>query len=1321
MQQLQKLADRRAQDERVLAAALSSSLTEAENDFEETGRRLAEEHAQRRRTLESEFAAAREAAVAAFEAGMSEAHTRRQAAIRAATGRRESVVVGVEHHAKESEWQTQTVYEAQKNKPFQLVEESALRLQARRRQLEGLERDARTILEMRSLVKAAEANDWRAAESTDGAEADGAAPPATPEPTAGAEERLHATLQELHQNILEMEGQRLPTLFNEGGRHWVWFGAVVLLATPITAAVMNFTVTGWIVGAVVGLVLGAALLAVFVPRGKRATLTQYALIQRQLEEARLLERASTTEARAASDRLAQEILGRRDRDLAAIRKRRDQEVAAVHAQFDAEFTPIEPEFEKQSAALASQRDRTFTAADAKYPPLLEENQAAHVRGDHENAQRFDARRAEAHEKHDAAWGEMAETWLTGFREISGELAAMQARCTELFPNWADDSWRDWRRPAMPPEAVLFGQCPLPLQLVKNAVPEDKRLDPGVRRLVLPAAMCLAEQPRLAITADGAGRKAAVEVLQLAMLRFLVSMPAGKVRLTIIDPSGLGENFSAFMHLADYDEQLVAGRIWTDSKHIDERLSLISKHMEKVLQKYLRNEFATLHDYNQTAGEVAEPYHLVVAANFPAGFSDSAARKLVSIASAGPRCGVYTLVSIDRSLRLPHEFKLDELLNHAVHLDWVEDRLVWKYPLFEKLPLEIDNMPPAERLSEVLHRAGEESRAASRVEVPFALVAPAEGKTWTADSGRELVVPIGRAGAKELQCVRLGLGTSQHVLVAGKTGSGKSTLLHALITNLALHYGPDQVEFYLVDFKKGVEFKGYATGRLPHARVIAIESEREFGVSVLERLDQELRRRGELFRTAGVQDLAGFRRASPHVPMPRTLLIIDEFQELFVADDKLAADAALLLDRLVRQGRAFGIHVLLGSQTLSGAYSLARSTLGQMAVRVALECSESDAHLILSDENTAARLLTRPGEAIYNDQNGLLVGNHPFQVVWLPDAERQKYLASLRESDGEAASAAGRPAMRLPTADPTIVFEGNVPADPRDNPEFVDAIAHPEHTTHQEPTIWLGSAVRIEPSTRIALRRQGGHNLVVVGGQESLAVGMLTSAVVALAAQHGAAGARFTILDGTRPESIEQGVWSQVAATVGESVDVVPPRNAGAAVVALADEVVRRSQSPEERFASIYLVVHDLAQFRDLRLTDDDFSFSFSASNGKPPSPDKRFREILKEGPAVGVHVLLWCESYNSLTRVVDRLSMREIEFRVATQMSAADSTNLIDSPAATLLGEHRAILYRDDLGTQTKFRPYGRLADDWLAWAAGHFRKEVAVKAADAAGGLATD
>ena len=216
---------------------------------------------------------------------------------------------------------------------------------------------------------------------------------------------------------------------------------------------------------------------------------------------------------------------------------------------------------------------------------------------------------------------------------------------------------------------------------------------------------------------------------------------------------------------------------------------------------------------------------------------------------------------------------------------------------------------------------------------------------------------------------------------------------------------------------------YAAMELPHARVIAVESEREFGLSVLQRLDVELKERGEIYRQLGCQDLAGYREARPEVPMPRVLLVIDEFQEFFVEDDKIAQEVTLLLDRLVRQGRAFGMHVILGSQTLGGQYSLPKATLGQMAVRIALQCSEADAHLILSEDNTAARLLTRPGEAIYNDANGMMEGNNLFQVVWLSDERREKYLERIQEMCREQN-------IQKP---PPIVFEGNLPAEVRQEP------------------------------------------------------------------------------------------------------------------------------------------------------------------------------------------------------------------------------------------------------------------------------------------------
>src|SRR6185369_99313 len=142
-------------------------------------------------------------------------------------------------------------------------------------------------------------------------------------------------------------------------------------------------------------------------------------------------------------------------------------------------------------------------------------------------------------------------------------------------------------------------------------------------------------------------------------------------------------------------------------------------------------------------------------------------------------------------------------------------------------------------------------------------------------------------------------------------------------------------------------------------------------------------------------IAGYKRAGGKEAIPRTLLIVDEFQEFFVEDDKIAQTASLLLDRIVRQGRAFGIHVLLGSQTLGGAYTVARTTLGQMVIRIALQCNEADAYLIMDDSNPAPRLLSRPGEGIYNDSAGSVEGNSPFQVVWLPDEVRDTMLEKVR--------------------------------------------------------------------------------------------------------------------------------------------------------------------------------------------------------------------------------------------------------------------------------------------------------------------------------------
>ena len=70
-------------------------------------------------------------------------------------------------------------------------------------------------------------------------------------------------------------------------------------------------------------------------------------------------------------------------------------------------------------------------------------------------------------------------------------------------------------------------------------------------------------------------------------------------LTVIDPVGLGENFAGIMHLADYEDTLISGRIWTQRGQIEEKLAEVNEHIEKVIQMYLRNEYDTITEYNDT--------------------------------------------------------------------------------------------------------------------------------------------------------------------------------------------------------------------------------------------------------------------------------------------------------------------------------------------------------------------------------------------------------------------------------------------------------------------------------------------------------------------------------------------------------------------------------------------------------------------------------------------------------------------------------------------------------------------------------------------------
>ncbi len=470
------------------------------------------------------------------------------------------------------------------------------------------------------------------------------------------------------------------------------------------------------------------------------------------------------------------------------------------------------------------------------------------------------------------WQALETEWKNSLQPIYESIHAANAATDEFFPDWQSPVWKSWSPPQEFKNVAKFGRLEVDVAKFAEKMPKDRRLTlPGPSTFSVPLLLAYPLQGSLLFEAAKTGGDEAVGTINNVIFRLLSTTPPGKLSFTIFDPVGLGQNFAALMHLADYEESYINSRIWTQTGQIEEKLAELNEHMEKVIQMYLRNEYATITEYNAEAGSIAEKYHILVIASFPVNFSDTAARRLRNIAASGARCGVHTLIHWDQRHNLPPEFVPDELRKNSIGLvrgDKGFELARWRKP---GTRLILDRPPPPEFATQFLNEVGQSSKDSNRVEVPFEQVAPPPDKVWTEETTEELTVPIGRSGATKLQQLAIGKATRQHALIAGKTGSGKSTLFHVIITNLALWCSPEQVEFYLVDFKKGVEFKCYGNRKLPHAKVVAIESDREFGLSVLQRVDEELRRRGDLFRKLGVQDVAGYKRAGGNEPMPRSLL------------------------------------------------------------------------------------------------------------------------------------------------------------------------------------------------------------------------------------------------------------------------------------------------------------------------------------------------------------------------------------------------------------------------------------------------------------------
>lgn len=155
----------------------------------------------------------------------------------------------------------------------------------------------------------------------------------------------------------------------------------------------------------------------------------------------------------------------------------------------------------------------------------------------------------------------------------------------------------------------------------------------------------------------------------------------------------------------------------------------------------------------------------------------------------------------------------------------------------------------------------------------------------------------------------------HGLVAGTTGSGKSETLQTYILSLAINYSPDDVGFFIIDYKGGGManlFQG-----LPHM-IGAISNLSGNQVKrAMVSIKSENKRRQRIFSDYGVNNINSYtslyKNGDAREPIPHMFIIIDEFAEL----KREEPDFMKELVSVAQVGRSLGVHLILATQKPAG--------------------------------------------------------------------------------------------------------------------------------------------------------------------------------------------------------------------------------------------------------------------------------------------------------------------------------------------------------------------------------------------------------------------
>lgn len=442
-----------------------------------------------------------------------------------------------------------------------------------------------------------------------------------------------------------------------------------------------------------------------------------------------------------------------------------------------------------------------------------------------------------------------------------------------------------------------------------------------------------------------------ELLEQSTFHILDAIHYNDFKLTLID----GKNHGIYLnYLSQFDDIITGGKIYKEQAEIN-----------KVLNEILLNR--------------TKEFRFIVINNFPSGFTNESATALIKILNKAKEEKIKVLMTKENEPQRAMA-DLDETISNKLEVISFDKNNHW----FSKTLSQIENIKGLFTLNFGSSFSTSDMKGA--VEVTNVIhQATANPASEIFDINEGIKIPVGTHRNK-IFYFRLGHGASNyHAIVGGRSGKGKTVFLDNIISRATTIYSPDELRFVLLDMK-GIEFNDYKN--LPHVQAFSSSSNFENGMKIVEFLQSDLKNRETLFNSVEAKNIVDYKKKSGKI-MPRLLVIIDEFQNLFTGNyktDGIVEDT--LIKQILRVGRAYGVHLLCCTQSLGDG--VRSSFLNNIPLRIAFQMTQDQSRSFLSINNSAADTL-KVGEAIYNEQDGAVSENILVKVDNLQSEDVHKYI------------------------------------------------------------------------------------------------------------------------------------------------------------------------------------------------------------------------------------------------------------------------------------------------------------------------------------------